>query len=229
MISERLVSMRILGLSEVPTFENTATAFANGNNITVAEDMVRRTIGCRLDIAMERPELRKFAFSPTGLVLANRGAYVAAALTIARAYRVAGHPDVGCSPFASFEQWTSRVRAPLVWLGQDDPVASMDTLRDKDPGLAIIREFFEEWEKRMAMDVDYTAAEMVETTINLNYPTLRNLLIRAYGGDPRNAPDIARVGRWLGKIEGRVVDGKRLVIKLGRSSQYRLETVEDER
>jgi hypothetical protein len=35
-------------------------------------------------------ELRRFSFDPIERVMANRGAYVAAALTIARAYRESG-------------------------------------------------------------------------------------------------------------------------------------------
>jgi len=36
------------------------TIYANGNNIRIVGDLVRRTVTCRLDARMELPELRTF-------------------------------------------------------------------------------------------------------------------------------------------------------------------------
>ena len=149
-VTERpIVRVRILGLSEAPEFQCKATLFATGNNVTLVGDMTRRAIVCRLDAGMERPELREFEFDPIHRVHAHRGDYVAAAITIARAYRMAGRPNV-CPPIGSYGDWTDAVRAPLIWLGEADPVESMDALRGEDPELAPIRELLRALGRRNA-------------------------------------------------------------------------------
>ena len=60
---------------------------ANGNNVTIGADTVRRTLQIRLDANAENPETRTFARDPVAEVLADRGPAVAAVLTVARAYR----------------------------------------------------------------------------------------------------------------------------------------------
>jgi hypothetical protein len=160
-ITERpLVRVRILGLSEAPEFECRATIFATGNNLVLLGDMVRRTVLCGLDAGLERPELRRFAHNPIQRVLADRAAYVAAALTIVRAYRAAGcsnPPD----PIGSYSDWSLNVRAPLMWLGESDPVASMETARDEDPELTNIRELFGHWNEHLVSGSSYTTNSIV--------------------------------------------------------------------
>ena len=112
--------------------ENNVTIFANGNNILLIEDVVRRVIRCTLDANVERPELRKFSGDPLRTVLEDRGSYIAAALTIVRAYLAAGCPNQ-CPPLASFSDWSRLVRSALVWLGYADPVATMEAARADDP------------------------------------------------------------------------------------------------
>ena len=82
--------------------------------------MTRRGLIANLDAKVERPELRKFSFDPIERALSNRGAYVAAAITIARAYIASSKPKV-CNPLGSYGEWSDAVRSPLVWLGCEDP------------------------------------------------------------------------------------------------------------
>ncbi len=88
-----MIRLRPLGTSQIATIENTTTIFGTGNNAVVRGDMIRRTLTCNLDAKVERPELRQFAFDPLKEILDNRADFVAAILTIARAYSVAGRPD----------------------------------------------------------------------------------------------------------------------------------------
>ena len=85
-IERPLVEIRILGKSERVRVEARSTIFATGNNIRLLGDMTRRVIICTLDAKLERPELRQFKSNPFATVLADRGKYIAAALTIVRAY-----------------------------------------------------------------------------------------------------------------------------------------------
>ena len=87
---------------------------------------------CRLDPGCERPEDRVFEFDPVARALERRAEYVAAALTVVRAYVVAGKPDVGLPPFGSFEKWSTLVRASLVWAGACDPCESREAVMSDD-------------------------------------------------------------------------------------------------
>src|SRR5205823_15068075 len=111
----------ILGKSEMPECEYRGNVYANGNNVGAEGDLTRRTLVSHIDPAVERPELRRFDFDPIARVLQDRGSYIAAALTLARGYRVSG-AEIKCSPIASYGRWSRTVREPLIWLGKEDPV-----------------------------------------------------------------------------------------------------------
>lgn len=117
MVTQTFIKTRILGKSEIPECEWRGTLFATGNNIRVIGDMVRRTLSCHLDAKLERPELRSFKFDPMQRVQQDRASYVAAAITIARAYAVSNE-KVKVTPFVGFEGWSRVVREPLIWLGR---------------------------------------------------------------------------------------------------------------
>jgi hypothetical protein len=144
-IERPVVEIRILGRSERVRIEARGTStFATGNNFVILGDMCRRVITTNLDTQMEQPEFRQFDFDPVERVLANRGAYIAAALTICRAYFVAGRP--GKAPqLASFEGWSDTVRSALIWLDRADPVKSMESARAEDPERVELGEMLEAW------------------------------------------------------------------------------------
>jgi hypothetical protein len=226
-VTERpLVRIRILGLSEVPEFECKATVFATGNGLTLLGDRTRRAVLCSLDAKVERPELRRFAFDPIARVLENRGAYVAAALTIARAYRAAESPEV-CRPIGSYGDWSQTVRAPLIWLGQADPIDSMETARMEDPELMSIRELFGHWREQLGMDSPCTTNEVIQVACGRTIggtefllPEFRDVLLRVAGDG--GAVSSRRLGRWLSRISGRIVDGCRLVMRTDSSHGNKL-------
>src|SRR5215472_18075574 len=93
-IERPTIKPRILGRSETRRIENTVSMYANGNNMRLVGDIVRRVIRSSLDANMERPELREFKGDPVATVLADRGRYIAAILTIVRAYLVASCPNL---------------------------------------------------------------------------------------------------------------------------------------
>lgn len=231
-LTERpVVKVRILGKSEAPELECRCAVFATGNNLTLVGDMTRRTVLCTLDAKVERPELRTFGFDPVERVLADRGAYVAAAMTIVRAYRTAGSPAV-CGPIGSYGDWSAMVRAPLIWLGHVDPVASMETAREEDPVLSAIRELFGHWSEHLSLSSGYTTNAIIKTAcekgpgLDFNYgsqefkaPEFRDLLLRVAGDG--GAVSSRRLGKWLSGISGRVVDDHRLEMRIDGSNGNR--------
>ena len=212
-VERPLIRTRILGKSETPECEWRGTLFANGNNIGVMGDMTRRTIECNLEPGVERPELREFSFDPIERVMANRGAYVAAALTMALAYRKS-EERVACDPIASYGQWSRVVREPLIWLGEDDPVRSMERARDMDAEQAAARELVAHWSACLGLDEQYTAREIVQQvchdgTVLLKCPEFRDLLLHQCGVGGQ--VDIKKLGQWLKRISGRLYDGHKIV------------------
>lgn len=114
---------RVLGvnrMAEAPLF---MTWFATGNNVLIADDTARRTCHIRLESAEERPEERRGFRHPDlyAWLQANRPRLLGGALTILRAYCVAGRPGLGLTPWGSFNAWSRLVRQAVVWLGLPDP------------------------------------------------------------------------------------------------------------
>jgi putative DNA primase/helicase len=226
-ITERpVVKIRILGRSEMPDCECHTALFATGNNITFKGDMVRRGLKCNLEALDERPELREFQQDTLEVAAVNRGTYVAAALTIVRAYLAAGSPSV-CRPFGSYAAWSRMVRSPLVWLGEPDPTGSLDEIREEDVELTNIREFVGLWsDYELDLGVDYTTTQIIEaacpphTPNNYSPQTFRQFLLRvaaAKGAPDTVSPD--RLGWWLRGISGRIVS---ITDATGAVRKYRL-------
>jgi hypothetical protein len=120
MLTQETVSIRVLGQSKNVDASTMVTVMATGNNLQVTGDLTRRVLVCSLDARVEHPERREFAWDAKDVAKEQRGQLVAAALTILRAWHTAG-TRVERSPLGGFEEWSSRVRAPLLWLGCADP------------------------------------------------------------------------------------------------------------
>ena len=207
-IAERpVVKVRILGRSETPDCEIHTAMFATGNNITFKADMVRRGLVCNLESLDERPELRRFNRNTLRQASANRATYVAAGLTIMRAYLNAGAPEV-CGPFGSYAEWSTMVRSPLVWLGEPDPVASVDKTQADDPELAELREWFILWLAEFRLDEPYASASFAEAAraapVGFNPNQFKEFLLRI-ASDKSGDISTRRLGEWLHRNCGRVV------------------------
>jgi hypothetical protein len=225
-IERPVVDIRILGRSERVRIEAGGTSlFATGNNFTIVGDVCRRVITANLDPATERPELRQFAFDPIELVMADRGKYIAAALTICRAYFVAGRPD-RAPRLASFEGWSDTVRSALMWLGKDDPVKSMEDTRAEDPERIELSDMLEAWaavigagpETRMKLAaVPTKGLSMRREAVADLEPTYPDFHAALFAMAQRNAnrtgksgpPNARMFGKWLQRFKGRIVNGKR--------------------
>jgi putative DNA primase/helicase len=217
MIERPVVTPRILGVSKIARLESRASCFATGNNIQLVGDMTRRVVLCSLDPNMERPELREFRACPFELVLADRGRYVAAALTIARAYIAAGRPGV-LPPLASFEDWSRVVRSALVWLGCEDPVKSMEAARAEDPTTTNLRALLATWHEAGG-GAEFTTGRIIEKANTHHphpdqdrriYPDLYQALVNVAEGR-RGELNAKKLGHYLARHKGRIIDGLRFL------------------
>jgi hypothetical protein len=219
MLTQRMVRARILGRSEAPELPASTMVTATGNNLTLIGDMTRRAVLCRLDPNCERPELRRFAVDPVAQVAADRPRYLIAALTVLRAYHVAGRPKMA-EPLGSFSEWSGWVRSALLWLGEADPVASMETIRESDPRLDALISVLTQWEqvlgsKRVSVrDIidsateQRTALNSIHSKLEFARPEFREALLSVAGDG--GAVNSRRLGRWIAAHENRIVDRMRI-------------------
>jgi putative DNA primase/helicase len=206
-VERPLIKPRPLGTSQMPTIANGFVCGANGINIEVADDLVRRSLQCSLDANMERPYLRAFKRSPVRDVLADRGKYIAAALTIARAYVVAGMPDRPPA-FASFGAWSDKVRGSLMWLERADPVETIAELAVADPASERRGEAFTAIAAAFPND-DFGVRDLVVAS-GKNEP-LRAVLEGVARGKGDAPISNESLGWWLRRNANRIAGGLKLV------------------
>jgi len=217
------VKVRPLGASSQVEIPNTALWSANGNNLSLAGDLSRRALLCRLDPGMERPEERTFAFDPVARALERRAEYVAAALTVLRAYIITGRPDLGLSSFGSFERWSGLVRSALVWAGAADPCESREAVMEDDPELVMLRTLLAAWWERFGR-TPRTVKEIVKAGDEDDSPLAE--VLHDIAGEGR-AINTRRLGWWLRRQAGRIVDGMKLMqSRVSRVAEWKVLPVE---
>ena len=195
MVTDGTVDVRPFGKNDelIPCDCRGTTVFANGNNIRIVGDLVRRTLTSRINARMEQPETRTFEFDPIDKVKANRGAYLAAVFTIVRAYMAAGcPPQQEAVAFAGFDPWARMVRFPLMWLGCADPVSSTEEARAIDPERQAFRARIAAYVKHMGVGHLFNAAALVKKALDMTsgvggYPVPAHPdLVNALSRDGRN-------------------------------------------
>jgi putative DNA primase/helicase len=215
-VERPIIRLRPLGGSDIVEIESCATIYCTGNNLVVAGDMTRRTLLAHFDARMERPEERQFTFDPVQRVIGDRGTYVAACLTIVRAYLLARCP--GKLPqLASFGAWSDLVRSALVWLGCADPAQSIQEARRSDPVLDTLRQVIGAWHRCFGQE-GQTARKVASTVANFDPITETGdalLALRAALApiaSDRGQIDASKLGYWLRKNKDRIVGGLKFAV-----------------
>ena len=214
---------RVLGSSETITLPNRALFIATGNNLRMTSDTCRRVLTARIDAQSETPYTRDFSFDPAQMMQTDRLAYVVAALTIVRAYISAGRPKMAKGRTASFEHWDDLVRQPICWLAHQvaaiagtaegaglptlsDPMEAAARAFEQDPETTKLRALVEAWFAAFGPD---------QTTVGgaIRRSDTDALLAMAMDDIAGQAGKInsRMLGRWIERMQGRIVDGKRFV------------------
>jgi len=218
-LTSEFMSGRILGVSRTASVGTRTLLLSSGNNVGPVQDMTRRCITISLDPGCESPAGRIFEHPDLVRdVLRERGRYVSAALTIVRAWIVAGRPKKAkYKALAGFGDWSDLCRQSLLWLGCADPTDSVFEAMEEDPDRELLGRLLTTWEAEFGK-----APAMV-----------RNAVKRALDSYAKNADlyevlhDIAddhekinrrRLGRWIKRQSGRIVDGRRFVKASGKRS-----------
>jgi putative DNA primase/helicase len=220
-IERPMTDIRILGRTQHARIQNTVTLFATGNNLRLVGDVTRRSLLASIDAKVERPEMREFKSNPVATVMANRGRYIAAALTIVKAHMVAGSPSPRASmQIGGFQKWSDLVRSALIWLGREDPVKTMDRARDNDPELETLQNVLSAIGSEFGFgpEAARTAAEMIATAYPASGSRQDSPLPHALDClRQKGKLDAVVLGQWLAQRKDRIVADLQLVkISRGR-------------
>jgi hypothetical protein len=210
---------RPLGSTAILRLPALATWGANGNNIGVRGDMVRRAIPIRLEPQEDNPEARTdFKIKQIRRYVKERRAeLLTAALTILSGWVAANSPDVGVPVLGSFEAW-SCVRQALVWAGSPDPCDGMAEFRElsdeKAEDLEAILDGFNRIWGAKGRATSIQVAQRFSTPLSdddSRNPLCVLIRARCMGGREVNAQ---KVGNFLGQYRrtwrgGKAIDKKK--------------------
>jgi hypothetical protein len=204
---------RLLGETKMLRLPTNVTWTATGNNLAFRGDLAVRTLLCRLDAKLERPEERSFKITDLKAYLAeHRRELLVAALTILRAYVHAGKPDQRLKPWGGFDEWSHTIRAALVALGMADPCATRQHVIEDDPDREQAAALLATWHSVVGTDAVQIAnlVSLAAKTPELKAALLGVAAAKNDGGqiDPR------RLSWWCRAWRDRIVSG--LVLAKGK-------------
>lgn len=230
-------TQRVLGVSENRTVPIRTVFLATANNVSLSTDLVRRSLHIRLEPACESPEARPESdFQHPDLrahVREHRARYLSAALTIVRAYTVAGRPRVEAKASGSYEEWCRVVRDALVWAGGADPVETQAGLREHaDVERDELADLLREWDALLGAQ-PVTAAQLLEAARSGRAPGKAARYANAADGFPLldalrgimpngAEPTAHLIGNRLRKRRGQIVAG--LVLQVGAKARGGVDT-----
>jgi putative DNA primase/helicase len=218
-LTQERLNIRMLGLSKNVDTPTNATIHATGNNLILSGDLTRRSLLCSLDAHCERPELRTFDVDIIDVARSDRGRLVAAALTVLRAWQIARQTEkLALPPFGSFEQWSQRIREPLIWLGWPDPCDTVTKVRANDPERDALQAVIAQWREHLGVDQQYTVQQVIDRAVNISsfHTALKNV-----AGSRTGLVSNVRLGRWLKRIQGKIVN-KITLLQAGYEHGYPL-------
>lgn len=231
-LTETHITGRILGVSKTATVPTRTLFVASGNNVEAVRDMTRRTLTITLDPMVADPATRTFERDPVGQVRTDRGRFVSLALTVIRAWIVAGCPVTQCKPLNSFAEWTAWVRQPLMWLGLPDPATRVFETMAHDPDREVLDRLLHAWraifgktpamvrkateraEQVGSFGNDATAAELAEV--------MREI------AEERGVINRRRFGKWIARHAGQIASGMRFEKAPGKAGAEQWQVVDVE-
>lgn len=205
-LTSETYAQRLLGASQMISVPTHATFLATGNGLVLVGDLRTRALLCQLDPRCERPEERVFAADLRASVLAQRPTLVLAALKVMRAFIAAGvRPGDVVPPWGRFDVWSDLVRAPLVWLGMQDPCTTLRALEDDDPERARHLALLRAWHAAFG-EAPKTLREAIDLALCGESHGLREAL-EAIARDRSGQVDPLRLGKWMRHVAGRICAG----------------------
>ena len=208
-LTQTKVNLRTLGSSTLVEILMNSAMFATGNNLTFSGDVIYRALMCSMDANTEHPGLRPFESDVIAEAQARRVELVVAALTILRAWHIAGARPASPPPFGGFEDWSFRIREPLIWLGRADPCETCAEIQGSDPHRAELLAVIEQWKRLLVLDQGYTVQQIIsQALVDTDF---HNALLAVATSRSSAAVNGTRLGIWLNRIKGKIVGGLRVI------------------
>jgi len=231
-LTSNTITDRLLGTSELVRLPVRCVWVATGNNPTLSAEITRRCVRIQINAKVERPQDRsEFRHQDLrGWVREHRGPLIAAALTILRAWIVAGRPRYDGPLLGSYEPW-SRVMGGIL---QHAEVGGFLQDRDRlyegtDRETETARLLIHSW-----INHPYLNQRKVSTQQLLDLVMANNVPVQVGGFNDHNAN--VRLGKYLGGlIDQRFTfqtENGPLTVEFkkdrpsGGSARWRLDTIE---
>lgn len=231
-------SDRILGRSETTRDLPLGTLWlATGNNLEFRGDLIRRVLHIRLEAEHERPEERTGFRHPQLLLWLRerRPGLVVAALTVLRAYSLAGRPDQRLRSWGSFEVWSELIRGAIVWAGLPDPAMTRDGLiaagdARRDAHAELLTGWAELDEDGLGLTTAEALRRLDDESNRHRFEILRSAISQLTYLPLGKLPSAAKLGSQLRAVRGRIICGRRLeeVGKRHGAAIWRVDTVESD-
>jgi hypothetical protein len=157
-----------------------------------------------------------------------------------RAYFVQGK-RVECDPLGSYDRWSTFIREPLIWLGEEDPVKCLEQNREEDPVRRAADTLVEQWSAHLGTVKSFKVAEIIECACEMREnnimavgvrdyvpvrPEFRDVLLERAATRRGSEVDAKRFGYWLRSIKGQVHRGHRIIVAAeleGHGNYWKLE------
>jgi hypothetical protein len=219
MLTEQQTETRMLGESRNVICDTARLVFATGVNVSVADDLTRRFIKCRIEPRVENPAERQFK-RPNIVedirrerVHILRDLYTIAACYLKSSKRASVTPLVG---YGLFSRW---VAESLVWFGLPDIILSARVARAANPNDVLLARILPVW-KSLQGPRGMTVHEVIQNGASEKFAPLVGLLFEATDAKERDGLTPRNVGRWLARMKGRVRGGLRFEIDDGMNNKY---------
>ena len=165
-----------------------------------------------------------------GKVRADRGRFVSLALTVVRAWIVAGKPTTPCKPLNSFTEWTAWVRQPLMWLGLADPATHIFETMAHDPDRETLDRLLHAWRATFGKTPTMVrkAAERAEQGGSFGGDAVGSELAEVMReiAEERGAINRRRFGKWLSRHAGQIASGMRFEKAPGKAGAEQWQIVD---
>ena len=218
------ITERVLGVSRTATVSTRTLWLGSGNNVEPVRDLRRRVLTIRLDPRCAAPATIAYAAAPVARVRAQRGKYVAAVLTIIRAWRAAGSPMAKAASIATYGgAWSTYCRQPLMWLGHCDPATTLIEQIRHDPDAEALERLLAEWHDAF----DSVPTTLREAVSKLDrYPALDDAIGEFPVKERGAVINVDRLGWILKKNADRIVGGFQLKAAMAQGRRaWRVVTV----
>lgn len=220
--SERIEGRR-QGQSQIIKVSTRTLMLFAGNNVFPVDDMRRRIITSNIDPQMEDPATRVFRTDHLNDLRTQRGRYIMAALTVIRAWLMAGKPVAAGHPGTvnGYNEWSDWCRQPLLWLGYPDTAANMFDVLKFDLAKDELERVMEAWNEVFGFS-PASAKDAVRKSESVE--CLRDALLDVVEGRPLEI-DAKKLGYYLKRNLGRPLNGRQFELDdrfKRNSNSYRL-------